>query len=81
MSDINGTVEGPGIIDTTVDDGGTVRGTLSSGILRIVQPSVNDYEMLVNHPYIESVELVGDRRLSEFGVTFASNIDVIRLFS
>lgn len=39
-----------------------------------------DYEALENKPSIEGVELLGDRKLSEFGVSKASNLDIINLF-
>lgn len=39
-----------------------------------------DYEKIRNKPKIESVELVGDRKLEEFGMTKAQNTDILGLF-
>ena len=77
MSDIIGTISA-GRLTGSVGSTGNVSGVMSGGISRI--GNSRDYNVLDNHPSIESVELVGDRKLSEFGLSIASNIDVISLF-
>ena len=54
-----------------------------SAALRVgaeVYAGESDYERLSNKPRIEGVELVGDRGISEFGVTMATELDIIGLF-
>lgn len=39
-----------------------------------------NYENLENKPQIESVELVGNKHLEEFGITECSSMDIINIF-
>jgi len=39
-----------------------------------------DYETLRNKPSIEGVELVGDKELTEFGMSIVSNVKILDLF-
>ena len=39
-----------------------------------------NYEKLTNKPSIESVELVGDKKLTEFGVSAIGNAAILDLF-
>lgn len=49
-----------------------------SGVL--VGDPPNDYERLRNKPSIESVELKGDKSISDFGVSVATDYDIALLF-
>lgn len=40
-----------------------------------------DYEKLENKPRIEEVELVGNRKLEDFGMDLASRYDIAMLFT
>lgn len=42
--------------------------------------SMTDYERLRNKPTIEEVELVGDKKLTEFGVQKIGNAAILDLF-
>lgn len=48
--------------------------------LIIVDHTDSDYNKLINHPSIENVELVGNRKISDFGVGTAANADILSLF-
>lgn len=42
--------------------------------------SMTDYERLNNKPSIEEVELSGDKKLAEFGLSSISNTSILDLF-
>ena len=42
---------------------------------------VSDYDALTNRPRIEGVLLTGNRAISEFGPTVATNQDILSLFN
>ena len=46
------------------------KGAMISGSMRIAQKSgmINDYNLLINHPSINSVELIGNRVSEELGL-------------
>ena len=52
--------------------------TLSAkqGLSGELNNTVNDYDLLKNKPSIESVVLVGDKRLQDLGITKLSNSDI-----
>lgn len=53
---------------------------LSGSNLMVVDRTLADYNHLENLPQIESVELRGNRRIEEFGMTKAQNTDILSLF-
>ena len=40
----------------------------------------DDYEVLINKPKIESVELIGNKTLEDFGLEECSNDDILAMF-
>lgn len=41
----------------------------------------NDYERLINHPKIESVELVGDKSFAQLGLVTVTNSEIEAIFN
>lgn len=56
--------------------------TLNGGLSKPTEiPKIEkDYQNLENKPQIESVELVGNKHLEEFGITECSSMDIINIF-
>lgn len=55
-----------------------LKATISAqqGLSGTLNNTVNDYDLLKNKPSIESVVLVGDKRLQDLGITKLSNSDI-----
>jgi hypothetical protein len=53
---------------------------LSGNSVMIIERTHSDYNLLIHHPSIENVELVGNRSMSEFGLGKAANTDILSLF-
>ncbi len=64
-----------GELKGTLSSSGSMKATLGSG-----GTGVKDYELLVNKPSIENVELIGNKLLSDFGMGTADILDIRSLF-
>lgn len=73
-------------IDAVVSTGGVVTATLDAPVVLSVdvgtqtRVSMTDYERLNNKPSIEEVELSGDKKLAEFGLSSIGNAAILDLF-
>lgn len=66
--------ETPGLSIRSPDHSVSIRAAGGGG-------GVTDYDALTNRPRIEGVLLTGNREISEFGPTVATNQDILSLFS
>ena len=54
----------------------TASNSAQQGLSGTLNNTMNDYDLLKNKPSIESVVLVGDKRLQDLGITKLSNSDI-----
>lgn len=66
--------------DSTVDAALSTSVDFSVNVGTQTRVVATDYEKLRNKPSIESVELVGDKKLTEFGVSSIGNAAILDLF-
>lgn len=88
---MNATLKPAGTLNASLNNKSTLTGTLNgsnqklSGNMTVPNTvyvdGTNDYEILINKPQIESVELVGNKTFSDLGLESITNSDLMDLLT
>lgn len=76
---LNGTLSPPGVLSGNLSQPKSLNGAISVSSVRYITEL--DYEKLMNHPQVNSVELIKNKSFDDLGLNALSNIELERLFS